>query len=276
MIATLDHPGPAPARRWAVQPCAATRVDVILPVAESLAHSAALALAGFDGGWLEIDDATLAALDFLIPGADPGGAHAAWYAGPHRMGAGRIVHLGMHVGRKDGAPWIHGHGHFEAPGWQGPTMGHILPLESRLATPIRATGWGITGAQLAVSADTETHFPLFQPRDTGAGRGAALITTRPNQDLCAAIAAAAAEVGITDGQILGLGSLVHPRLTGQAPIDSFATEILLTEGHLTHGKAAIAADIVTLSGEVHRGRLDAGENGVCITAEVLLIADAMR
>ncbi|HPD91895.1 MAG: hypothetical protein H6900_03640 [Rhodobacter sp.] len=272
MIATLSHPGPASARRWAAAPCHAQPIEVTLPVADTLAQSAALALAGFDGGWIEIRDETLANLDFVIPGPDPTGAHAAWYAGPHRMGAGRIDHLGMHVGLKDGAPWIHGHGAFDAPGWRGPGFGHILPHESRLARPIRARGWGIRGARLAVAADPETHFPLFQPADLGGGGGAALITTRPNQDMGAAIAAAAAAVGITRGRILGLGSLVHPRLQGQAPIDSYATEILLTQGFLDKGLARIEAEVVTLDATLHKGWLTPGENGVCITAEVLVLA----
>ena len=78
---------------------------------------------------------------------------------------------------------------------------------------------------------------------------------------------------ITEGRILGLGSLVHPRLTGQPPVDSFATEILLTEGRLTNGGARIAVEIVTLAGTIHQGWLEPGAKGICITAELLLIAD---
>lgn len=271
MIATLHHPGPAPHRRWAVQPCAAEPVDLILPVAETLAQSVALALAHVDGGWLVLEDVPMANLDFVIPGSDPTGAHAAWYAGPHRMGAGHIHHLGLHAGRKDGGAWLHGHGQFQADHWHGPTYGHILPLESRLAAPTRARGWAIRGARFEVQHDPETHFPLHQPCKTGDGTGAALITLRPNQDLSEALALAAAELGITDGQILGLGSLVHPRLIGADPIDSFATEILLTQGPLTNGTPRIETEIVTLSGSTHKGWLEPGQNGICITAELLLI-----
>lgn len=273
MIATLRHPGAAPARRWALAPCSAHAVDVILPPAATLAQSAVLALAGYDGGWLVIEGAAFASLDFVIPGTDPTGAHAAWYAGPYRMGAARAAHLGLHVGRKDGAPWSHGHGTFDAPDWTGPRMGHILPLESRLAQPTRAKGWGLRGARLEVCADSETHFPLFQPQPCGAGAGAALITLRPNQDLCTALVAAASEAGIVAGRVFGLGSLVHPRLVGQPAIDSFATEILLTQGRIAQGQAQIDAQIVTLDGALHHGTLVPGENGLCITAELLVIAD---
>ena len=273
MISGLEHPGTALARRWAVATCSAQPVDLILPVADTLAASVAQALADFDGGWLVIENATLGNLDFVIPGADPTGTHAAWYAGPHQMGAGRIDHLGLHAGRKDGTAWLHGHGAFSAPGWQGPTMGHILPLESRLSKPIRVTGWGLVGARLEVTQDDETNFPLFQPVQTGAGAGAALITLRPNQDMNAAIAAAAAEAGITNGRIYGLGSIVNPRLKDQPPFDSYATEILLTDGHITDGTAQIEVEIVTLSATEHKGWLEPDQNGVCVTAELLVIAD---
>ncbi|MCA2011896.1 hypothetical protein LCM17_10400 [Cereibacter sphaeroides] len=272
MIHTLRHPGPAPARRWALSRCHAEPVEVILPVAETLAQSAALALADYDGGWLVIEDSDLANLDIVIPGEDATGAHAAWYAGPYQMGAGRIEHLGMHVGRKEGGAWIHGHGAFSAPGWDGPTYGHILPYESRLALPIRAKGWGLKGAHLAVTPDAETHFPLFQPQGQGTGPDA-LVTLRPNQDLLTAVEEAAAEIGLANARILGLGSIVRPKLEGQSRIDSHATEILLTEGRIDNGTARIEVEIVTLTASEHRGWLERGENGICITAELLLVAD---
>ena len=273
MISRIKHPGVAPDQRWAAVPCAAEPVDLIVPVTETLASSLAMALADYDGGWLVIDDAVLGNLDFVIPGDDPTGNHAAWYAGPYKMGAGRIEHLGLHVGRKEGEAWLHGHGRFAAPGWQGPTMGHILPLESQLSAPIRAKGWGLKGARLEVTPDPETNFPLFQPVQTGAHSGAALITLRPNQDMSAAIVAAAAEVGITSGRIYGLGSVVNPKLKDQPLIDSYATEILLTDGRLSDGRADIEIEFVTLTASTHKGWLEPGANGVCVTAELLVIAN---
>ncbi|MCB1388608.1 MAG: DUF296 domain-containing protein [Rhodobacteraceae bacterium] len=272
MMETLVHPGPAPARRWAAAPCRAEPVDLLLPVADRLADSVALALADFDGGWLEIADQTLGNLDFVIPGEDSTGAHAAWYAGPYRMGAGRITHLGMHVGRKDGGPWLHGHGGFAAAGWEGPDFGHILPFESRLARPVRARGWGLKGARLEVAQDAETNFPLFQPVALGGGGKAALVTLRPNQDFTEALEAAAAEAGIAEGRVYGLGSIVRPKLEGQPRIPSHATELLLTEAVITKGRARIGIEVVTLHGTRHRGVLERGENAVCITAELLVVA----
>ncbi len=274
MIATLTHPGPAAPDRYALVPCHAEPVTVTLPPADTLAQSAALALADYDGGWLEIAEAPLANLDFVIPGEDPTGAHAAWYAGPFRMGAGTIRHLGMHLGRKEGGPWSHGHGRFAAPGWSGPDFGHVLPFESHLSRPATAHGWGIRGARLDVEPDPETAFPLFQPRAVGPrpDPNAALVTLRPNQDLLSAVETAATAAGLGEARILGLGSLVHPKLQGQTRIDSHATEFLVTEGRLSGGVAEIEIDLVTLGSLRHRGRVERGVNGICITAEFLLVA----
>ena len=274
MIRNLAHPGPATPDRFALAPCHAEPVTVTLPPADTLAQSAALALADYDGGWLVIEDVPLANLDIVIPGEDPTGAHAAWYAGPYQLGAGTIRQLGMHVGRKDGAPWVHGHGSVAAPDWKGPDFGHVMPLESRLSRPVTAKGWAIRGARLEVMPDPETAFPLFQPHAVGPRPpiNAALLTLRPNQDLIAAIESAAASAGMTEARILGLGSVVHPKLQGKPRIDSFATELLVTEGRLAGGVADLDIDLITLGSTRHNGRLARGANGICITAELLLVA----
>jgi hypothetical protein len=268
MIAHLDHPGPVAPQRWAVAACDAEAVDVTAPAGETLVASLAEALADYDGAWLMIENAPMARLDFVIPGVDPTGAHAAWYAGPHRMGAGaRIVRAGLHLGWRQGARFAHIHGHFTAPGWQGPTMGHLLPMESRLAGPTRLRGFGLRGAALHVALDDETGFPLFQPRQGGTGGAARLVTLRPNQDIGAALVQALPD--IPKAQVFGLGSLIHPKT--HESIDSFATEILLTGGRIDAGQAVISADIVTLDGQTHSGTLQPGANAVCVTAELLVL-----
>lgn len=273
MIATLSHPGPPLEPRWTALPCTAAPVALMLPARATLLASVAEALADYDGAWLWIEGAAMARLDFLIPGPDPTGRHVAWYAGPHRMPAGaRIVRLGLHLGWRDGARFLHGHGVFAAPGWDGPQAGHILPLESALAAPALATGFGLHGARLTVAPDPETGFPLFRPAPCGGGGGALLVTARPNQDLSQAAERAAAAHGIADGTVHGLGSLVSPRLTDGGGVDSFATEILLTDGNLRDGRATLAADVVGLDGRLVTGVLQPGACGICVTAELLIRA----
>lgn len=268
MIATLRHPGPAQHPRWTALPCTAEPVAVTLPARETLLASAAEAMADFDGAWLWIEGAQMARLDFLIPGLDDTGAHAAWYAGPHRMPPGaRIVRLGLHLGWRQGARFLHGHGVFAAPGWAGPQAGHILPLESALARPARASGFGIRGARLVQRPDPETGFPLFAPEACGGGAGALLMTARPNQDLGAALTAA---TGPGPAEVHGLGSLVAPRFADGRQVDSIATEILLTGGRIDGAETRLDADIVGLDGVLHSGILAPGAAGICVTAEVLI------
>lgn len=273
MIATLVHPGPRQQPRWTALPCTATPVAVTLPVRENFIASVAEALADFDGAWLWLEDAAMARLAFLIPGLDATGAHAAWYAGPHAMPPGaRIRRLGLHLGWRAGARFLHGHGVFAAPGWGGPQAGHILPRESALERPVVARGWGLSGARLVQHPDPETGFPLFCPEACGGGQGALLMTARPNQDLGTAILAAAAAHGIAQGTVHGLGSLVHPRFSDGSGVDSPATEILLTDGRLTRAGVELSADVVGLDGKLASGALAAGRNGICVTAEVLVCA----
>lgn len=275
MIATLSHPGPSPESRWTALPCTATPVTLMLPARANLLASVAEALADHDGAWLWIEGAAMARLDFLIPGPDPTGRHVAWYAGPHRMGAGaRIVRLGLHLGWREGARFLHGHGVFAAPGWDGPQAGHILPLESALAAPVLAAGFGLHGARLVVAPDPETGFTLFRPETCGGGDGALLVTARPNQDLTQSVERAAAAHGIADGTVHGLGSLVDPRFAGGGGVQSFATEILLTAGTLRDGRVTLGADVVGLDGRLVTGVLQTGACGICVTAELLIRAQS--
>lgn len=273
MIATLAHPGPAQHPRWTALPCTATPVALTLPARDTLLASVAEAMADYDGAWLWVEGAAMARLSFLIPGLDATGAHAAWYAGPHQMPPGaRIVRLGLHLGWRQGARFLHGHGVFAAPGWAGPQAGHILPMESALAGPVVATGFGLRGARLVQRADPETAFPLFAPESVGGGAGALLMTARPNQDLGAVIMAAAGAAGMARAMVHGLGSVVQPRFADGRGVDSVATEILLTQGDLCDGSMTLAADVVGLDGHLHQGTLAPGANGICVTAELLIRA----
>jgi len=273
MIQTLRHPGPAAEPRWTALPCTAQAVSVTLPVRETLLASVSEAMADYDGAWLWLEAAAMARLDFLIPGRDATGKHAAWYAGPHRMPAGaQVVRMGLHLGWRDGARFLHGHGVFAAPGWDGPGAGHILPLESTLALPVLARGYGLHGARLVQRPDPETGFPLFQPESCGGGfgNGALLMTARPNQDLGQTITAVAQAHGIARAEVHGLGSLVSPRFEGGQRVDSFATEILLTNGAITDRGVSLSADVVGFDGLLHHGALLPGCNGICVTAELLV------
>ncbi|MCC5983337.1 MAG: DUF296 domain-containing protein [Rhodobacteraceae bacterium] len=271
MIRTLDHPGPPTAERITALPCAATQLDLPLPAGVPLPDALARAAeaAGISAAWLELTDATMARLDHLRPGPDPSRQHAAWYDGPHAAPGASLIRLGLHLGRRNGAPWLHGHGIWAGP--RGIGGGHVVPDGVVLAEPATARGWALDGARLEVAPDPETRFDLFQPVPTEAADAAdaVLVTLRPNQDLTEALEAAAAAHGIDAGTLHGLGSLVAPRFL-QGAEDSFATEILITEGWIEDGRAYLNAAVVGFGGRVSVAPLARGGCGVCVTCEVLI------
>lgn len=271
MIRTLDHPGPATVERITALPCTATPLDLPLPAGVPLLDALAQAAeaAGVSAAWLELADATMARIDHLRPGPDPSGAHAAWYDGPHNADGASLIRLGLHLGHRDGARWLHGHGLWAGAGGIG--GGHVVPDATVLAEPATARGWALTGARLEVAPDPETRFDLFRPVASGGASApnAALVTLRPNQDMTEALEAAAAALGVTDATLHGLGSLVAPRFL-QGGEDSFATEILITEGWIEGGRAYLNAAVVGFGGQVSVAPLARGGCGVCVTCEVLI------
>lgn len=276
MIATLPQPGPVAAERVTALPCRVRPVALTLAAGIPLGQAVAQALEGtkIPAAWLALGPCALDRLDFMLPGPDPSGARAAWYDGPHAAGAVQLTHAGLHAGWKDGARFIHCHG-----GWQGPAgaaFGHLIPDACVLAAPVTVGGWAMRGAKLDVQADEETGFSLFAPADPVPvfdGRRAVLCTLHPNQDVGAALVEAGQMGGIAQGVVCGLGSLVHPQFDGGARLNSLATEFLFTEARISGGRARLSADLVAIGGAMHRGRLAAGENGICITAEALIIDD---
>ncbi len=274
MIRTLAHPGPVAVERVRALPCTARPLALTLPAGVPLLDAVAQAAgaAGVDAAWLELADVPMARLDHVRPGPDPTGEHAAWYDGPHAAPNAVLIRLGLHLGRRAGAPWLHGHGLWA--GAQGVSGGHVLPDGAMLAEQATARGWALDGAQLEVAADPETRFDLFQPvattaTTTATGVDALLVTLRPNQDFAQAIETAAARHGITRATVHGLGSLVAPRFA-QGCEESFATEILLTDGGIDGGRAFLSAVVVGFGGRVSVAPLARGGCGVCVTCEVLV------
>jgi len=117
--------------------------------------------------------------------------------------------------------------------------------------------------------DPETAFTLFQPEARDAqdgGTPAHLVMLRPNQDIGTALSG----LGLT-GRLLGLGSLIGTQMEGGAALDSYATEILLTDGHIGPEGAVLDAASIGLDGRMIEGRLAAGVNAVLVTAELLVL-----
>ena len=141
---TVTHPGPVRDTRMDLAPCDGRPIDVTLaagiPLEDAIAH--ALAPLELDSAWLEIVNADVEKLSYVIPAETPDGAHVAWYSDKHDFTKGQINHLGMIVGRHGDASFLHGHGTWTPQG--GPAAaGHILAPHTYLAAPTTVRGIGL-------------------------------------------------------------------------------------------------------------------------------------
>ncbi|NNU79467.1 DUF296 domain-containing protein [Halovulum dunhuangense] len=275
----IRHPGPASAERASVVACRAHPVTVTLRAGQSFGDALAdgFAALGFSAGYLRLEAVPMRRLCFVQPAPAPGDGHAAWYSATVTLGAGAVIRTGgVHLGLRDGQPFTHCHGIWAGPDGVG-RMGHLLPQDSIVGADCAVAGWGISGARLEVAEDPETRFALFRPRADGdprSGGGRALLCSlRPNQDLGQATAALAARHDMGSARIEGIGSLVGTQFADGPMLESYATEMLVTEGRVTGAGARISAASVGFDGRFAQGRLAAGRNAVCVTVELLLIGD---
>jgi hypothetical protein len=285
MMHTVVHPGPAPDDRLAI--CHADGRPVTLTLAAGIpletAMAEALAAIGCDdSAYLELSDAAVTDLVYVMPAESTDDEHVAWYSGMHRFeGPGVINHMGMIVGYREARCFIHGHGTWTPQG--GPqAMGHILAPMTVLAEPATATGFVFSGARFEGVADAETNFTLFSPVSHGQGAAPdadfALLRMLPNQDFDTALDAAVARLGWDSARAWGVGSINRPRFADGRVLDSLPTELLILDAvGLGSGAAPHGADIRivgTGADQIEQGRLMRGSNSILITAELILQRDS--
>ena len=271
MMRSVTHPGPMAASRIDAALCDGEAIDVTLAAGMPLEDAVAQATKGYDSAWLEIEAAPVAQLDYVIPALAPDDTHVAWYSDIHAFGgSGTIDHLGMIVGRHQGASFLHGHGTW-TPAGGAQAMGHILAPRTVLAEPVTATGIGLRGAGFARLPDPETNFELFQVTG-GMGRGDyAAVRLKPNQDFATALDAACAQLGWSAARVDGIGSLIGAQFESGDVLDSLASEFLITRA--TAGTSGPEPQIIIVGIDGSRilsGSLTRGENAVLITAELIL------
>ena len=284
----LQHPGPRAPERYNSQACQAHPLAVTLRagVPFDVAVAEAFAAVGFEAGYLRLSEAQFERLGYVIPDVAPGDGRAAWYSRTYQMRSATVLDAGLHLGLREGKPFLHCHGIWTEPQAE-PCMGHMLAPHSVLSEDLRAHGWGISGAAFVVNPDPETGFDLFEPVARAKvsdqqGHAAALCRLRPNEDPDLLLPhAVQADQGLGETlRIEGIGSLIRTcfvkeqsETDGKASQQSYATEVLLTQGHLEAGDVPeIHAASVGFDGRFATGQLATAENRICITAELLLIA----
>jgi predicted DNA-binding protein with PD1-like motif len=272
----LRQPRPAPLERIASVVGHGRVLDFALEPGLSLndALTRPLVAAGMQGGMLVFADAVLAPFSYVLPGPSRDTAHAAYFSEPHSPGKGRVEIANATFGWREGAPFVHCHAAWIEP--DGARRGgHILPHETVVAgtAPVRA--WAMADVAIVAEADPETNFVLFQPRLHGDSRGGTRMVAarvRPNEDIGSALKALCQRYGFARGVVRGsLGSLIGARFADGREVADYATEVLVRRGCISAGgEVQLQMLVMDMQGMVHEGVLQADENRVCITFELVI------
>ena len=276
----IVHPGPVSAERHAAVACEATPFAARLMPGRSVnqAVAEAFADAGFASGYIRLKGAAVDPMLYVMPAPAPDETHAAWYSETYApRGVTTIEDAGLIVGLRDGEPFLHCHGIWRTPDGER-RAGHLLPLEAQFAEPVEAEAWGLSGAAFDVTTDAETNFRLFKAMPASSesasqGRRAIACTIKPNGDIGAAVERICAEHGLADASIHGIGSLIGADFEDAPHFPSYATEVLVRHGEVRAGRATLDIALVGIDGSVAEGRLVRNTNPVCVTFELLLVAD---
>jgi predicted DNA-binding protein with PD1-like motif len=208
---------------------------------------------------------------YVRPAPSPDDSHVAYFSAPFAPdGTSRIELAQVSFGFKDGAPLIHCHATWrEADGRR--RGGHILPAETVVVRSTEVTVCGFRAIRLDSQFDAETNFPVMLPSGGTSDGRAVVARIAPNEDILTSIEHLCRTNGIQHAAIHGtLGSLVGAHFKDDRILSDVATEVLIREGYVRYGIAALDLLVVDMQGEVHEGWLAHGRNPVCITFDVVL------
>jgi predicted DNA-binding protein with PD1-like motif len=227
--------------------------------------------AGFQSATLVVKGAALNPFRYVMPGPADDASHVAYFTAPRAPdGITRIEQLNATFGWADGRPFLHCHAAWIEPDGQR-RGGHILPSDSTVCEETFVEAWGFHDIRVATAPDAETNFTLFQPNGTPQSGTSVFARVKPNEDITLAVEAIAAAHGMRDAVVRGsLGSLIGARFTDGRGVSDHATEVLVREGTVKQGVAALDLLVVDMAGQVHDGRLARNENPVCITFDLVL------
>ncbi|HEX3995609.1 MAG TPA: DUF296 domain-containing protein [Acetobacteraceae bacterium] len=269
---SLQQPGPTHPSRIDAFAGTPHSLRFVLKPGDTLnqAITAPLVEAGFQSGTVTLRGTALCPFRYVMPGPADNASHVAYFSAPSApAGVTRIEQANATFGWAGEKPFIHCHAVWTEPDGSR-RGGHILPYETIIAEPGEGIAWGFDGVRIDAKPDPETNFTLFQPSGAGLGSGV-VARIKPNQDILTALETIAQAHGITNAVVRGsLGSLIGARFTHGGQVEDHATEVLVREGHIKDGKAALDLLVVDMQGHVHEGWLRHGENPVCITFDLIL------
>lgn len=273
---SLRQPGPPHPVRVEAIAAQPHRLSFTLAAGATLtdAVTAPLVAAGFQCATVTFREAALNPFRYVMPNPATDGTHVAWFSATQApVGTSVVEQANVTFGWTDGTPSIHCHAVWREPDGQR-RGGHILPAETILAGPAEAVACGFKTVRIETKPDPETNFTLFQPAgEPVPGAAGLVLRVKPNEDILTAVEMAAQAHGIRDAVVRGsLGSLIGTAFASGATVADHATEVLVREGLIRDGQAALDLLSVDMQGRVHEGWLRRGENPVCITFDLFLEA----
>lgn len=275
----IKQPGPVEAERHFVSLTEAVPVTICVEAGQAILPGIAAELAkrGGTSAYLQVQDASVSALEYVMPAPSPDADHTAWWSETHTLGdTGRILQAGLVFGWREGGAFIHCHGAWtDADGIL--QAGHMLPDRCILSAPTTFTGWLFPDARFEGRFDPETNFTLFQPVGEAhlPDAKAALVRLRPNVEIGQELAHICATLGWSKADIHGIGSLIGAAFANGDTLESYATEFLVRQGAINledpQSSPQIDILIVGLDGEIMQGPLRKGANAVLMTCELVLL-----
>ncbi|KMO16707.1 hypothetical protein SQ03_14035 [Methylobacterium platani JCM 14648] len=280
-FATLAQPGPPRTQRWLAAGGGLLRRSLDLAPGHTLLDALAgpLTEAGMRGGVVHLAGGGFSPFAYVMPALSAEPRYAAYYSETFRpAGETRLERASATFGERDGVPFLHIHGTWIEPDRRR-RAGHLLPAEVVVSAPVRAEAWGSADAAWRVEPDAETNFSLFTPAGPGADAAACLLLKiQPNEEIHAAIEAAAGAHGLAAARVRGIGSIVRPAFADGRAIPTDASEVLIRDGTVRPGPdgrpvAHLDIAVVDVAGGIHEGVLTRGANAACITFELCLTAE---
>jgi predicted DNA-binding protein with PD1-like motif len=275
----ITQPGPVEAERHFVSLTGAIPVTICVEAGQAILPgiSAELAKRGGPSAYLQMQNAAVSALEYVMPAPSTDAEHTAWWSETHSLGnSGQILQAGLVVGRREGGAFIHCHGAWtDADGIL--RAGHMLPDRCILSAPTTFTGWLFPDARFEGRFDPETNFTLFHP--TGEAHlpdaKAALVRLRPNVEIGQELAHVCTALGWSKANIHGIGSLIGATFASGDTLESYATEFLVRRGSINledpQSGPQIDILIVGMDGEILQGLLRKDANAVLMTCELILL-----
>lgn len=271
----LRHPGPRLEPRVQAVPTPTRNVEIALAAGDSLEAGilAGFARAGFDSGFVEINDLACSRIDYVIPARAGRPDRFAWYSTPRAPeGSAQITQGFMSIGRHQTAGFTHCHGSWTLAD-STVAMGHLLSHETVVARDCILHATGFVSACFDRLPDAETGFEIFAA--TGASSGdtvdAIIMTLRPNTDIPTACAQICAEHRIESARIVGLDSLNGAIFQDTTRMRDCVSEFLIREGRVHAGQVTLDICVVDSEANQFLGQIVSGGGGVSVTSELVII-----